>query len=193
MKKLSLFLLFFIGLISPTFSYELRFGLQLNDLKANKDSVIVRKHSPHKATIYSAVLPGLGQAYNRKYWKIPIVYAALGVSTYFMIMNADSMRQRQDALKAMLDSDPNTLPAGKYAKIPESVLKAQRNYYRTNRDYSIIAMAAFYVLNIVDAAVDAHFYKFNIDQPLSLRRERKFYLAGSRVGNVPTLGLSYRF
>lgn len=192
MKKLSvLILLLIISGIKPAFSYEFRYGLSFMDYRMSKDSV--KKHSPHKASIYSAILPGLGQAYNRKYWKIPIVYAALGGSTYWMLVNRDSMRQRQDALKAMLDNDPNTVPADKYALYPTSVLQKQRDLYRTNRDYSIIAMAAFYVLNIVDAAVDAHFYKFNIDQPLAARKERKIHLANGRVGHVPTIGLSYRF
>lgn len=193
MKRFSSLLLFSIIICTPTFAGSIRFGLPSVDFRASKDSVTGKKHSPKKATIYSAVLPGLGQAYNRKYWKIPIIYAALGTSTYFLIRNADSMRQRQDALKVMLDGDPNTVPPGKYANTPTSVLKSERNYYRTNRDYSIIALSAFYLLNILDATVDAHFYKFNIDQPLSMQKQRKWHLAGNRVGMVPTFGLSYRF
>jgi hypothetical protein len=73
------------------------------------------------------------------------------------------------------------------------VLKAERSYYRTNRDYSIIACAAFYLINIVDATVDAHFYKFNIDQPLALQKQRHWYMSTSKVGGVPTYGLAYRF
>lgn len=157
------------------------------------DSVKKQKHSPHKASLYSAILPGMGQAYNRKYWKIPIVYAALGTSVYFLGFNRTEMRERQDALKLLLDDDPNTNPVGEFANTPESVLRAERNFYRTNRDYSIIATAGFYLLNIVDAAVDAHFYKFDIDQPLAMRKERKWHLSGSRVGMIPTYGISYRF
>ncbi|MBL7836684.1 MAG: hypothetical protein JNM67_04150 [Bacteroidetes bacterium] len=193
MRGTSLFLLLILVSLTKTFAWGVNSGIQLSDLRSQKDSVVSKKHSPKKATIYSAVLPGLGQAYNRKYWKMPIIYAAIGTSAFFMIKNADSMRQRQDALKSMLDSDPNTNAPAKYANTPVSVLRSERNFYRTNRDYSIIALSAFYVLNILDAAVDAHFYKFNIDQPLALRKERKWHLAGNRVGSVPTFGLSYRF
>lgn len=155
-----------------------------------KDSA---KHSPHKASLYSAVLPGLGQAYNRKYWKIPIVYAALGTSVFLLTENRSNMRDRQDALTLLLDGDPNTNPAGEFAKTPVDVLKAERNNYRTNRDYCIIATAAFYILNIVDATVDAHFYKFNIDQPLTMQKQRHWHLCASQVGLTPTYGLAYRF
>lgn len=167
------------------------FTSSLYSFAESKDTV--KKHSPKKATIYSAVLPGLGQAYNHKYWKIPIVYAAIGTSSYFIYFNRKEMRLRQDALTAILDSDPNTVPSNEFKNIPEDVLKAQRNNYRTNRDYSIIATAAFYLLNIVDATVDAHFYKFNIDQPLAVQKQRHWHLSTAMVGRTQTFGLAYRF
>lgn len=167
----------------------------LHSLKIEIDSVKTKtkKHSAHRASIYSALLPGLGQAYNEKYWKIPIVYAAIGTSAYLTIFNRTEMKKRQDALNAMLDGDSTTIVAADMARFSESVLKAERNYYRTNRDYSIIALAGFYVLNIIDAAVDAHFYKFNIDKPLAERREKRWHIYSSRLGNINTIGLSWRF
>lgn len=164
------------------------------DMRLNAtDSVKEKKHSPHKASIYSAIVPGLGQAYNRKYWKIPIIYAALGISGYLIKYNREEMLWRQNELKVRLDGDSTTKPSADLAKITTEQLTADRNYYRTNRDYSIIACAAFYVINIVDAAIDAHFYKFNIDKPLSDHKVRHFYLVQSRVQSVPTVGLAYRF
>jgi hypothetical protein len=155
-----------------------------------------KKHSPKLATIYSAVLPGLGQAYNRKYWKIPIIYAALGISGYYIKLNKDSMRGRQEALTLMLDNDTNTFPAGKlahYGNKSTDQLRAERNRYRTLRDYSIIFCAGFYILNIVDAAVDAHFYKFNIDKPLSMQRHKNWNIYSTRIGSTPAVGFSFRF
>lgn len=152
-----------------------------------------KKHSPHRASVYSAVLPGLGQAYNEKYWKIPVIYAALGTSAYFMVTNRTEMRRRQVALTAMLDDDSSTMPEPALARFSTSVLKAERNLYRTNRDYSIIAFAAFYMLNIIDAAVDAHFYKFNIDKPLAARKEKNWHLYSGRMGGINTVGLSWHF
>jgi len=167
------------------------FSSSLFSFVESKDTV--KKHSPKKATLYSAVLPGLGQAYNRKYWKIPIVYAAIGTSAYFIKFNREEMLKRQNALTAMLDGDPNTVASDEFKNLPVDVLKAQRNNFRTNRDYSIIATAAFYLLNIVDATVDAHFYKFNIDQPLAIQKQRHWYLSTSTVGRTQTFGLAYRF
>ncbi|MEN9739422.1 MAG: hypothetical protein RLZZ318_1458, partial [Bacteroidota bacterium] len=69
---------------------------------------ILKLHSPKKASIYSAVLPGLGQAYNKKYWKIPLVYATLGLSSYYMLSNRDSFKVRQAALINLSDNDSTT-------------------------------------------------------------------------------------
>ncbi len=176
----------FAGSLEPKFVFS---GIQVK-----KDSLKTpAKHSPHKASLYSALLPGLGQAYNEKYWKIPIVYAGLGISTFYMFKNRDSLRRRQEALNLLSDNDSNTNPAKYYANIPLASLKAQRSYYRTNRDYSIIAMAAFYIINIIDATVDAHFYKFNIDKPLAMRKEKRWNVYSSRVGMRSTIGLAWRF
>jgi hypothetical protein len=197
MNKILLCLLFFAW-VNLSYSYEKNpfkfnafssFTLR-SDSNLNKEPIL---HSPKKASIYSAVLPGLGQAYNKKYWKIPIVFAALGTSTYFIIDNREKMLKRQNALKSLLDSDSTTNPSSEFANVPIEVLKAERNFFRTYRDYSIIATAVLYVLNIVDAAVDAHFYKFNIDQPLAERKTRHWHFAGSRVNQTPTFGLSYTF
>jgi len=158
-----------------------------------KDSIEEKKHSPKKASIYSAILPGLGQVYNRKYWKVPIVLAGLGVSGYFIYKNRDSMKGRQEALIARQDGDSTTNAVGKYANVSIAILTSDRNLYRTYRDYSIIAFAAIYLLNIVDASVDAHFYKFNIDKPLSMQKQRHWYFASSKVQGKPTMGLAYRW
>lgn len=152
-----------------------------------------KKHSAKKATIYSAVLPGLGQAYNHKYWKMPIIYAALGISGYNIIKNRKEMRGRQNALKVLLDDDSTTNPQAPYDHTSIDVLRAERNLYRTNRDYSIVTCVGFYILNIVDAAVDAHFYKFNIDKPLSMQKKKNWNIYSTRIGFTPAVGFCLRF
>jgi len=160
-----------------------------------KDSTSLndKPHSPKKATLYSALLPGLGQAYNHKYWKIPLIYAGLGATYYFAKVNRDSMRVYQNALKLLLDTNSNTNPLAYYKNQPITQLRATRNQLRTNRDYSIIGFAGIYLINIVDAAIDAHFYNFNIDKPLAMQKTRHIYLVSGRVQNVPAFGLAYRF
>lgn len=162
-------------------------------LGKSTDTLKPKIHSPHRASVYSAVLPGLGQAYNQKYWKIPLVYAGLGISTYMMLKNRDSLRRYQNALNLLSDNDSTSNPSAYYSSIPLAALKQQRSNYRTNRDYSIIAMAAFYIINIVDATVDAHFYKFNIDKPLAERKEKRWDIYSSRVGLNTTIGFAWRF
>jgi len=131
----------------------------------NQDSG-VKVHSPKKATIFSTVLPGLGQAYNKKYWKIPIIYAGLGISGYYIVRNRAALKRYRSDIRAFSDNDPNTFPT-EHEGISLDEAKQNRDIFKKYRDYSIIAFAALYALNIVDAAVDAHLYDFNINQSLS--------------------------
>lgn len=118
-------------------------------------------HSPKKASIYAAVLPGLGQIYNRKYWKVPIVYATLGAATYSMVYFRGEMRKLNSQFTAAYKLNPDTSL--------NLNLIAERDNNRRYRDFSILAMTAIYALQIIDATVDAHFYKFNIDQNLEVK------------------------
>ncbi len=152
-----------------------------------------KKHSPHKASLYSAILPGLGQAYNKKYWKVPIVYAGLGSFGYFILKNRKEMKLRQHELNIRFDNDTNTRPQYQYRNITSDQLKAERNLFRTNRDYSIVGFALFYVINIIDATVDAHFYKFNIDKPLAAQKQKNWNIYSSRFNGRNTYGLSFNF
>jgi hypothetical protein len=129
-----------------------------------------KEHSPKKAAIFSAVVPGLGQIYNRKnaVWKVPVIYAGLGVSTYFMLQNRKFLRYYKDDLRAETDTFSNTNAThDPFATIDQ--LRANRDFYKQNRDYSIIAMGLIYVLNIVDATVYAHLFEFNVNKSLTGR------------------------
>jgi hypothetical protein len=127
--------------------------------------VILLKHSPRKATIYSAVLPGAGQIYNKKYWKVPIVYAGLGTCVYFIDRNNLKFNQYKDALIAVNDDDPSTVNLTPYS---ESQLDELQDTYRSWRDLSWIICAGVYVLQIVDANVDAHLFYFDVGEDISL-------------------------
>jgi hypothetical protein len=118
-------------------------------------------HSPSRAVIFSVVLPGLGQAYNHKYWKIPIIYLGLGVATYFVITNQQQYNIYNNALK-----DPTNPLNNIYSPTD---LTTERDYYLRYIDLSIIAGAAIYLLNVIDAEVDAQFYTFNVSDDISMR------------------------
>ena len=124
-------------------------------------------HSPKKAGWMSAALPGLGQAYNKKYWKIPVIYAAFGTITYFLVMNNAEYVKYRDAYIMRTDDDPTNddiLP-----RYTTENLRFFKNQYWKNRDLNIILLAGVYTLNILDAVVDAHFYTYNISDDLALR------------------------
>lgn len=134
-------------------------------------------HSPRKATIYSAALPGLGQIYNRKYWKVPFVYGGFAALGYFINFNHGEYIKFRQAYSDIIDTDPNT---SSYLKLivnyqPDrtsqytETLRTTKDYWRRNRDLLVIGTAVFYAINIIDASVDAHFFKFDISDDLSMK------------------------
>jgi hypothetical protein len=120
--------------------------------------------APSKAAFFSAVVPGLGQAYNKKYWKIPIVYAGIGTGIFFYNQNTKDYNRFRDAYKRRLAGFEDDEFQGIST---DRLIDAQRTASR-NRDVSIIVSIAFYLLNIIDANVDAHLKQYNISDDLSL-------------------------
>lgn len=134
----------------------------------------MKVHSPKKASIYSAVLPGLGQAYNKKYWKIPIIYAGFGTLFYFISVNGSEYREFKEAYNIVYAGDTaeyfNNAYVVRYnANLDQ--LREGRNYYRRNLELTYILTGVLYILNIIDASVDAHLYDFDISEDLSMRIE----------------------
>lgn len=121
--------------------------------------------TPAKAAFFSAVLPGLGQAYNKKYWKIPIVYGAIGTSIYFYVDSNKKYRQYRNAYKSRLEGTVTE----DLAFLDNNRLISGQKFYQRNRDFSALFIAAFYALNIIDANVDAALIQFNVDENLSMR------------------------
>ena len=124
-------------------------------------------HSPKKAATMSALLPGLGQIYNKKYWKVPVIYAALGGLGYGFGWNQKYYKYYKNALHYRYDNDANTVdPLPIY---PDEALVTYKNYYQRYRDACVIGMAAVYTLQVLDAAVDAHMFTFDVGPDLSLQ------------------------
>nr|WP_232505681.1 DUF5683 domain-containing protein [Flavobacterium crassostreae] len=121
--------------------------------------------TPAKAAFYSAILPGLGQAYNKKYWKIPLVYGAMGTSLYFYLDSNKKHNQYRDAYKRRLEGYKDDA----FSNLDDSRLIAAQKFYQRNRDLSALITVGFYVLNIIDANVDAALLQFNVDQNLSVK------------------------
>jgi hypothetical protein len=136
---------------------------------------LTKKHQPRKATIRSAILPGWGQAYNKKYWKIPIVYAALGTTAVVFDYNIKQYKKIKFAYFTLLNQDTANYPnvAEELQPFIEqnalSALRNGRNEFRRNIDYTVLVFILFWGLNVVDATVDAHLKEFDISNDLSLK------------------------
>jgi Family of unknown function (DUF5683) len=138
-------------------------------LSAQKtDSVSAVNKRANKAALMSALLPGLGQAYNKSYWKIPVLYAGLGTLVYFVRTNDEEYQNFYDAYKIRLDGDSTTNDM-QYPNLSDEDILVRKDYYRRNRDLSYILIGVVYVLNIVDAYVDAQLKDFDISDNLSLK------------------------
>ena len=126
------------------------------------------KHSAKKATIYSALLPGLGQIYNKNYVKAGLINASIITAGAIMFENRKFLREHREDLQALTDLDPNTEPINEPTWNVDR-LRAERDYRLQNRDYSLIAIVVIYGLNIVDANVSGHLFEFDINQKLSAK------------------------
>jgi hypothetical protein len=156
---------------------------------------VMKTHVPKKAIIRSAIIPGWGQAYNKKYWKIPIIYTALGISGSVFVYNLKNYKDLRFAYTAKVEARPKSGPNGtvipgdstKYWKIREDLLpidinaiRSYRDEFRRNIDYSVLVFLLMWGLNVVDATVDAHLKAFDVSDDLSLRfRPGKSQMAGT--------------
>lgn len=122
--------------------------------------------SPARAAMLSATLPGLGQIYNQKYWKVPIIYAGFGTLAYFVDFNNSNYRKWRRAWLARVDGNPNTIDG--FPLHSTDVLERAMNYYRRNLEITYMLAAGLYLLNILDASVDAHLMDFDVGERLSL-------------------------
>ncbi len=149
--------------VIPLFSIK---GLCQDD-QPSDDSLAIPHHSPNMAIIMSAIMPGLGQIYNGKIWKVPIIYGAEMTAIYSFHFYQIRYKRVLNILKD--DGGQGQERYDVYGNdIPGSSLERARDFYRRWRDYSGLFIAGIYVLNIVDALVDAYFFEYDISDDLSL-------------------------
>jgi len=165
-KQFYIFFLFFILFTINGYS-------QKNSNLIIKDTIVgsttYNPLSPAKAAFYSAVLPGLGQAYNKKYWKIPFVYAALGSGIYFYSSNNTNYKRIRNAYKLRISDKPDEFDRtnGKPFLSKDALVSAQKSY-RKDRDLSLLVTVGLYILQIVEASANAHLLQYNVDNKLSI-------------------------
>jgi hypothetical protein len=170
----------------------------------HKDSLSVKTDSTHqkktpkihkptipwKAALMSGLVPGLGQIYNRKYWKLPIVWGALGVTGYFLVDQQIKYVQFRDAYRSWAN-DSIILPGYEQYAYNPSGLRSERDTYERSRNVLCIVAAVLWTLNIVDAAVDAHLSTFDVGPNLSMKIQPATFF--NTYQNQPAVGLSFTF
>jgi len=156
---------FFLGCCLTSWSQD--------ELTQEVDSV--KKHPPKKAVILSACVPGAGQIYNhiampkgkrKAFWKVPLIYAGLGATSYFLIQN----QLTQKALKTDYTNRQNGgTPDARWAQFDDDGILTLYNQYLTKRDLSILGVGAVYLIQVVDAGIEAHFVDFDVSEDLSMK------------------------
>jgi hypothetical protein len=168
-------------------------GISIEEVQKREN---INPLAPSKAAFYSAVLPGLGQIYNRRYWKVPIVYAAIGTGVYVYIYNDTEYDRFRSAFKRrragffddeFYDLNNSGIVPGEPDFSDEALQDAQERFQR-DRDLALVVTIALYALNIVDANVDAHLKQFNVDEDLSL--DIRPYLDYHPITSDPNYGLA---
>ncbi len=160
----------------------------ITDVKTDTNKVVVKKHPPKKALLMSAVLPGLGQAYNKKYWKIPIIYVGAAVDAYFAIKNLDSLHIYSTAYKNSVNGKSALLDKF-HSQYDSTQLLTLRTDYKRYTDLTFIIAGAIYALNIIDATVDAYMFTYDLSDDLSMHVLPMFYTSR----NYSYTGLSFSF
>ena len=183
MNKLVFITLLFYAGTTFVFSQEKIEGVSM--IKDSVKSIDIDPLTPAKAAFYSAVLPGLGQAYNKKYWKIPLVYGALGTSIYFYVDSKKNYNEYRNAYKRRLEGYDDD----KFSYLDDDRLIVGQKFYQRNRDLSALFIFGFYVLNIIDANVDAALIQFNVNEQLSVKPD----IYKNDVTSRANVGLTFKF
>ncbi|MEO9570485.1 MAG: DUF5683 domain-containing protein [Polaribacter sp.] len=188
-------LVFSFALFSATFfgqkdSVNVK-GLKIKgNIKVDKGGVYDAL-APSKAAFYSAIFPGMGQVYNKKYWKAPIVWGAMGTSIYYYLSNNKEYKRYRTAykLRKIGLQDEFTQDDGTEVISIETLERAQ-DQLKENRDMSLLTTAILYVLQIVEASVNAHLLQFNTDDNLSFKPT---FVTDPMYIDAPKVGLTIKY
>jgi len=180
-------------LLSHTTQGVYNFSDTFKNFKTDSSKVVKKEntHNPKLAIMLSAIVPGAGQIYNQKYWKTPLVWVGIGTCIYFVRSNHILYKDYKGAL--LQRADTSIKEPDKYLDIYSTdQLITLQDQYRQNRDLFIIVSSLVYVLNIVDALVDAHLFSFNVSDDLSLNWQ-PYYRYSVNTNNSAGLSLRLTF
>lgn len=186
MKNMKQILAIVIMLCMSLFAYSQDITSPNTSHVKTHDSLRVAKHSPTAAILYS-IIPGGGQIYNRKYWKVPIIYTMLGASSYFLTMYASDMMLFRREFINRRDGNIDQLVPG-LAEYPDENILAMKQEAQRNMEICIAATAIIYTLNFIDAMVDAHLYYFDVSDDLAIRWSPSVF--SNPINTKPSYGVS---
>ena len=202
MKAVKIFFLIFLLVVGKNMQAQIIDTGNVTAVVENAE----KDHSPKKAAWMSTALPGLGQAYNKKYWKIPIVYIGFGAIGYFVVWNNNNAKLMKTAWLDLTDKDPTTTS---YLKVPgvnedmdfspgssnyemlKTALPKWQAYYSRNRDLLVICMVGFYALNVIDANVDAHLFNFDMSDNLTMNWQPSMFKINNELAYC--INISFNF
>ena len=160
------------------------------ETKQRTDTVEKKRSVASKAALRSTILPGLGQAFNKKYWKIPIVFGALGSGVYFYHTNNNNFNRARTAYKLRISEKPDEFDGlnGNILLSTDALISAQKSY-KKDRDLSLLVTVGLYILQIVEASVNAHLLQHNVDSNLSVTPQ----IIRNDINNKSIVGASVNF
>lgn len=151
-----------------------------------------RYPNPRAAAFLSLALPGAGQAYNKKWWKVPVVWGVMGGVAYATFDTRSTYVELRDNYKLLVDGNPETVPNAPYNQLDAQTLKRYRDQFQGYTEKWFIALGIVYLLNVTDAFVDAHLATFDVSDNLSLRLKPSFggIYGGYSIGIGVALNMS---
>lgn len=149
---------------------------------------------PGRAALLAFILPGAGQAYNKRWWKLPIVYGVLGGMVYLEVDNVTQYRKLRDNYRLLVDGDPDTNPTEPpYNQIDATTMKSYRDQWRRYVEQTSLFLGLAYLLQVTDAFVDAHLHSFDVSDDLTLRFQPILEAAPGGLGATFGVGASLQF
>jgi hypothetical protein len=191
-------LILILCIMQPAFAQQVE--VTRDTTKTDGDTVVIMRRGkvitpeqyaaryvPRKALLYSAVLPGMGQVYNKKYWKLPIVYGGFYMLTYVAFAYNDLYNEYKNELFAKI-RDPSYQAQYNYT---EEQLRSATEFYRRQRDFFLILDGVWYLLQLVDAHVDAHLREFDLNPQLKVSLGPA--IQSGPYGQAPGMALTIKF
>jgi len=182
----------FSGIQAQTDSLSIQAKEGVETEVVEKDYEPYNALAPAKAAFYSAILPGLGQAYNGSYWKIPIAYGGLATGIYYYLDNDKQYSKYRDAYKNRIAGREDQFN-GKDERVfvsTDGLIRAQE-VYQKNKEISLLVTVGVYILNIIDANVEAHLRQFNVDEDLTLQPNFDFNSLTGKTNYGLTLNFNF--